>query len=565
MKDSPIFLNFCFTGLLIAIMAITLLGTTTPLMAQVNNEGTDSNQTLIREESNPDILIKRRVIILNFVNLSENEDYDYLSTAMPDSILTALVRTDNFILMHRDDAWVVMDDYGIDTRDLLSEDNALFICEKVDADIVVMGSFTIEDNTLWVNSKALGLRSGQIRAIYEGTANFSGAEIFDAIDNVSSQLAANMAENIPPEPQIVRYVETERVVVEEKIVEKEVERLVLVQPDSQTSFGAFYDWSAQLAFLNDLYYWEYTVQEPASPGVDPYILADDGSFAPIDGPLFLNQHQLGLFWKFLMFEMDYSYFFIQDPTIVGVTEFKPNNTVIDAFAPPDDSEFSPSEILASYMNFKFGYRLFGPKAMDYSLIYLGFRIFRVKFTGEYSGNYYLNRGFLLGYERMDAFPFGDIVSLLLKLDVAGGLYLINERVKNGTQLESSRKLDSGSPVSDIGTVAKAKFGVGVGFPEYGMYLIASVFAQIDFYWFEFQPEIPLSIESRPDPIFLTNAGLEIAIGFYWDSEVFAGGLGIYDMEYERLEEDIEIPEEDVPTEEDIELEHQGEVEPSTEN
>lgn len=158
-------------------------------------------------------MVKRKVIILNFVNQNYIKKYDYLSQTIPDSMNTALSKTKMFTILRRDVWKKAMQKQKIKEDELNSEDKAIELAKLSGADVVVMGSYVVIGDNIKINSYAIDVISGQ-QKVARSARGSTGVEIFDVIDTVCLGMANEMKKELPPMKQ--------RIIIKKEVVEKKI-------------------------------------------------------------------------------------------------------------------------------------------------------------------------------------------------------------------------------------------------------------------------------------------------------------------------------------------------------
>ncbi len=75
----------------------------------------------------------RRVLLINFVNGSQNDASAYLSQSIPEAFGTTLLKTDQFAVLNSDSVEKYVTIMGIHIRDLYKEENAVRLGKVVGA------------------------------------------------------------------------------------------------------------------------------------------------------------------------------------------------------------------------------------------------------------------------------------------------------------------------------------------------------------------------------------------------------------------------------------------------
>lgn len=146
-------------------------------------------------------LVPRRVLILEFQNLNQNPDYDYLSVSIAETMSGKLGDTSQFEILPSTTARK-----GVKKGESFNEETAVRVGRQAKADVVVIGAFAVSQSQLQIISRAVDVSQNRvvITNIKEAETN-SG--LFAKINETSREMAAKMARELPPLPQsvIVRY------------------------------------------------------------------------------------------------------------------------------------------------------------------------------------------------------------------------------------------------------------------------------------------------------------------------------------------------------------------------
>jgi len=147
------------------------------------------------------ILIKRKVLILDFVNKNKDDQINgYLVETIPDAIIDPLSETKSFEIMPRDKARELLKIAGLTAADLTNEATALDIAKKSGAQVVVMGNFLVSKNEMIFQARAIEVDSGRLAVSKSQRGRISG-NMFDLIGKLAKDLSADMKNELPPIPQ----------------------------------------------------------------------------------------------------------------------------------------------------------------------------------------------------------------------------------------------------------------------------------------------------------------------------------------------------------------------------
>lgn len=152
-------------------------------------------------------LIKRRVLILDFTNPQKSESYGYLKSSIPDAFFDSIEKTNNFIMLPRSkgtEEAIKAAGFDPDKFDLFSEQLAVKIGKKLQADVVVIGNL-IAFNTdfgvkIKIQARAVDVDTGQVMVSKSKEGMVDGT-IFVMISILGDLVATDMTKALPPIPQ----------------------------------------------------------------------------------------------------------------------------------------------------------------------------------------------------------------------------------------------------------------------------------------------------------------------------------------------------------------------------
>lgn len=137
-------------------------------------------------------LVKRRVLILDFENVSKNANYEYLKESLADNLRTELIKTNKFDLMDQRTFDTLMPKTATAK---LSVEAASKLALEVNCEAVVIGKFITAGNTIRINAEAIDALAAKTVAAEKADGSLS-SEVFKTIDAVVSPLAAGMASRL---------------------------------------------------------------------------------------------------------------------------------------------------------------------------------------------------------------------------------------------------------------------------------------------------------------------------------------------------------------------------------
>lgn len=158
--------------------------------------------------------VKRKVLILDFVNTQRSPDYEYLETTIPDAFLEPLEKTKVFELQSRS----LWNEFTASKRfkkeEAYMENKAIEAGRAGNSDVVVIGSFAVVKDKMHIFSKAIEVSSGRVIISRSKSSNIDGT-MFDAISALANQMSTEMKDKLPPLKQ--KVVTRERVIDTSKV------------------------------------------------------------------------------------------------------------------------------------------------------------------------------------------------------------------------------------------------------------------------------------------------------------------------------------------------------------
>lgn len=164
-----------------------------------------SNAAFAAEAKKPQ-LVKRRVVILDFVNTQKAADFTYLEDTIPDSFLEPLDKTRNFELLPRSEWKKLIESGGFKKEDAAREDTATKAGKKLEADVVVIGSYATLNDHMQIFAKAVEIPSGRIILTRTKSVPLD-SYMFDSISKLAEEMSFIMKDKLPPmEQKVITHV-----------------------------------------------------------------------------------------------------------------------------------------------------------------------------------------------------------------------------------------------------------------------------------------------------------------------------------------------------------------------
>ncbi|MDH5720601.1 MAG: hypothetical protein OEZ13_08260 [Spirochaetia bacterium] len=155
-----------------------------------------------KEVKDPEKLVNRRVLILDFVNTQKEDKYNYLAVSIPDAFLDPLQNTGTFELMNRNLWQKQVKEKKYDIEEAYDEDVAVEFGQKARADVVVIGSFSVVGGKMQMVSKAVEVSSERVMVSKTERTDID-SNMFEAIEHLANKMSQEMKNKLPPLPQKV--------------------------------------------------------------------------------------------------------------------------------------------------------------------------------------------------------------------------------------------------------------------------------------------------------------------------------------------------------------------------
>jgi TolB-like protein len=169
----------------------------------------------------------RRVMLMVFINESKDKDKEYLSISVADAFSGPLTKTGHFVILNRNSVERYMKVMGIPHADIYKEENATRLGRAIGADVVVVGKFVTNGDSVTIEAKAVDVQAGRM-SVQDSEQIKTNATMFNAINKLAERMSGPMAEKmqpleVPPPPAEVVLTEEQVVAEVKKIEEKKVQ------------------------------------------------------------------------------------------------------------------------------------------------------------------------------------------------------------------------------------------------------------------------------------------------------------------------------------------------------
>lgn len=173
---------------------------------------------------------KRRVMLMVFINESQDTNKEYLGVSVADAFSAPLNRTGNFVILNRDSVGRYMKAMSIPHDDIFKVENATRLGKAIGADVVVVGKFSGGADFVLVEARAVDVQAGLV-SVEDSEQIKTNATMFTAINRLAERMSGPMAEKMKPletQPPPAEVILDEKQVAEE--IKKIEEKKAAVKP-----------------------------------------------------------------------------------------------------------------------------------------------------------------------------------------------------------------------------------------------------------------------------------------------------------------------------------------------
>ena len=132
----------------------------------------------------------QNVAVIPFENVGKNQDLDWLSLGIPETITTDLLSIPGIILIERLQLMKILEEQKLHLTGIIDEKTAVSVGEMIGADIIVMGAYQKSAETIRLTSRFVDVKTGTV--IQSSKATGPMENIFDLQDEIVKGLAANL-------------------------------------------------------------------------------------------------------------------------------------------------------------------------------------------------------------------------------------------------------------------------------------------------------------------------------------------------------------------------------------
>lgn len=135
-------------------------------------------------------LKSQTVAVIPFENIGKNQDLDWLSLGIPETITTDLLSIPGMVLVERLQLMKILEEQSLHLTGIIDEKTAVSVGEMIGADIIVLGAYQKSAETIRLTSRFVDVKTGTV--IKSSKATGPMENIFDLQDEIVKGLAANL-------------------------------------------------------------------------------------------------------------------------------------------------------------------------------------------------------------------------------------------------------------------------------------------------------------------------------------------------------------------------------------
>jgi len=146
-----------------------------------------------------------QLAILNFDNLTQQPEYDYLSSAIPQLLITDLKPSKQIQLIERSQLEKILQEMQLGQTGAIDEQTAIKVGQMTGADHLLLGTIFLSDDQLRFDARVIETSSSKIN-LAEKVTTPANSDLVDAIDKLGRLILHGLTNEIlpaaPPDPGI---------------------------------------------------------------------------------------------------------------------------------------------------------------------------------------------------------------------------------------------------------------------------------------------------------------------------------------------------------------------------
>ena len=136
---------------------------------------------------------KEIIAVVDFRNISDTKELDYLTKAIPESIITYLGKSGRIEIVERSRMKAALEEMKLGMTGIVDEQTAVEVGKAVGANAIMVGSFVKSEDQIMINARLIDVQTSRIIAGDQRRGRV-GTEIFDLMEQVAEGMQAKLLE-----------------------------------------------------------------------------------------------------------------------------------------------------------------------------------------------------------------------------------------------------------------------------------------------------------------------------------------------------------------------------------
>jgi TolB-like protein len=127
------------------------------------------------------------IAVVDFTNTSGDEEYDYLSKTIPETVITSLAESGELNIVERGRLQEALAEMQLQLTDIVDEASAVRLGRAVGANAIVVGSFVVIGRKIRISSRLIDVETATVITGKKATG-WIGEDIFNVMDDMASAM-----------------------------------------------------------------------------------------------------------------------------------------------------------------------------------------------------------------------------------------------------------------------------------------------------------------------------------------------------------------------------------------
>ena len=136
---------------------------------------------------------KEIIAVVDFKNVSGTKELDYLTKAIPESIITYLGKSGQIEIVERSRMQAALEEMKLGMTGIVDEQTAVEVGKAVGANAIMVGSFLKIEDQIMINARLIDVQTSRIITGAQRRGRV-GKEIFDLMEQVAEGMQAKLLE-----------------------------------------------------------------------------------------------------------------------------------------------------------------------------------------------------------------------------------------------------------------------------------------------------------------------------------------------------------------------------------